>query len=144
MPVFHSYAHNMACQVCSIKIYLIKVHCWLNLISQHTVLRILQSFTRNFEIEFKNKNCMCMFFLYTLHSIVSERIWLKFSIWKDISYWKSLALVVICNYWRVFEISVFEIAKFRSICILIIKMCLWFVTSDSVYIKIRLNLLNSA
>lgn len=84
MPVFHSYAHNMACQVCSIKIYLIKVHCWLNLISQHTVLRILQSFTSNFEIKFKNKNYMCMFFLYTLHSIVSERIWLKFSIWKDI------------------------------------------------------------
>lgn len=74
VPVFHSYAHNMACQVCSIKIYWIKVHCWLNLISQHTVLRILQSFTSNFEIKFKNKNYMCMFFLYTLHSIVSERI----------------------------------------------------------------------
>lgn len=122
MPVFHSYAHNMACQVCSIKIYLIKVHCWLNLISQHTVLRILQSFTSNFEIKFKNKNYMCMFFLYTLHSIVSERIWLKFSIWKDIFYWKSLALVVICNYAIIGVNGVFEIEKY-IILILFNKNC---------------------
>lgn len=65
---------------------------------------------------------MCMFFLYTLHSIVSERIWLKFSIWKDIFYWKSLALVVKCNYAIIGVNGVFEIEKY-IILILFNKNC---------------------